>query len=177
MLKIAGIWGGCAGALYVVLSWISLSQRQALNQYPAWGLLSTALLIIILGVFIFVAMRQTRKKLYSVSGINYAQTFYVGIITAVVTGLIAGTFAFIYIQFIEPDFTEHLTVETTREMQKQHVAPADIQKNIAEMTEVYTAKVQFMSLLVTTFFIGIISSSILSVFVRNRDTFSSNTID
>ena len=176
MLKIAGIWGSCAGVLYVVLSWISLSKRQELNQYPAWGLLSTALLIIILGVFIFVAMRQTRKNLYSTNGINYAQTFYVGILTSVFTGLIAGTFAYLYIQFIEPDFTAHLVTETTREMTKQHVAPADIQKNILEMKEVYTAKVQFMSLLVTTFFIGIISSSILSVFVRNRDTFSSNAL-
>jgi len=174
MLKIAGIWGGCAGVLYVALSWISLSQRQELNQYPAWGLLSTALLIIILGTFIFIAMRQARAQLYAQTGINYAQTFYIGVITSVVTGLIAGTFAFLYIQFIEPDFTAHLVEETTKEMTKQKVAPKDIQQNIAEMKEIYTAKVQFMSLLVTTFFIGIISSSILSVFVRNRDTFSSN---
>ncbi|MDF2456105.1 MAG: hypothetical protein K0R51_2098, partial [Cytophagaceae bacterium] len=53
MLKIAGIWGGCAGALYIAVNWFSLSKRLELNAYPAWGLLYTALLILILGVFIF----------------------------------------------------------------------------------------------------------------------------
>ncbi|MBC7485960.1 MAG: DUF4199 domain-containing protein [Cytophagaceae bacterium] len=174
MLKIAGIWGGCAGVLYIALNWFSLSNRQALNVYPAWGLLSTFLLILILGSFIFVAMRHAKAKFYKEFGINYAQTFYVGVLTSLVTGLIAGTFAFIYIQFIEPEFNKHIVSETTHAMINEKVPVKDIQKNIAEMKEIYTPKVQFMSLLVMTFVIGIISSSILSVFVRNRDTFSSN---
>lgn len=174
MLKIAGIWGGCAGALYIAVNWFSLSKRLELNAYPAWGLLYTALLILILGIFIFIAMRHTRAKFYAQTGINFAQTFYVGIITSLVTGLMAGTFAFIYIQFLEPGFTEHIIAEASQAMQKNKVAAKDIQKNINEMKQIYTANVQFMSLLIMTFVIGIICSAILSVFVRNKDTFSSN---
>ena len=174
MLKIAGIWGGCAGALYIALNWFSLSKRLELNAYPAWGLIYTALLILILGTFIFIAMRQTRSTFYAQTGINFAQTFYVGVITSLITGLIAGTFAFLYIQFIEPGFTEHIVAEASQAMAQNKVAAKDIQKNVSEMKQIYTAKVQFMSLLIMTFVIGIISSAILSIFVRNRDTFSSN---
>ena len=173
MLKIAGIWGGCAGILFMALNWFSLSKRQELNVYPAWGLVSTFLLILILGTFIFVAMRQARSKFYKELGINYAQTFYVGVLTSLVTGFMAGIFAFVYIQFLEPGFNEHIVSETTQAMISQKVPTVEIEKNVAEMREIYTPKVQFMSLLIMTLVIGIISSAILSVFVRNRDTFTS----
>ncbi len=57
MLKIAAIWGSCAGVLYVLLTWLSLAKRQELNTIPAWGLISTALYILVLGIFIFIAIR------------------------------------------------------------------------------------------------------------------------
>ncbi len=177
MLKVASIWGGCAGALYIAVNWFSLAKRLELNAYPAWGLIYTALLIIILGTFIFISMRQTRSKFYAETGINFAQTFYAGVITSLITGLMAGTFAFIYIQFLEPGFTEHIITEATQAMQKNKVAAKDIQQNVAEMKQIYTANVQFMSLLIITFIIGIICSAILSVFVRNRDTFSTTRLD
>jgi hypothetical protein len=174
MLKIAGIWGACAGVLYIVLTWLSLAKRQELNQFPAWGLVSTALYIIILGIFIFIAMRRARATFYSALGINYAQTLYIGVLTALVTGFISGVFAFSYIQFVEPDFGNKLIVEMTATMTQQKLPAKDIQEMTTQLKSTYTAPNQFMSLLIGTTIMGIICSSLLAVFVRNRDTFSSN---
>ncbi|MDB5273164.1 MAG: hypothetical protein JWO58_1531 [Chitinophagaceae bacterium] len=174
MFKIAGIWGACAGVLYIALTWVSLAKRQELNTFPAWGLLSTALYIIILGVFIFIAMRNARSKFYSTIGINYAQTLYIGVLTAVITGFIAGIFAFSYIQFVEPDFGSKLIIEMTAEMTKHKLPAKDIAEMTTQLKTSYTPPNQFMSLLIGTTIMGIICSSLLAIFVRNRDTFTSN---
>jgi uncharacterized integral membrane protein len=174
MLKIASIWGTFSGVLYIALTWLSLAKRQELNEFPAWGLISTALYIIILGIFIFVAMRKARSAFYASTGINYAQTLYIGVLTAVVTGFIAGVFAFVYIQFVEPDFGSKLVVEMTTTMLNQKMPAKDIQEMTTQITSSYTPPNQFMSLLIGTTIMGIICSSLLAIFVRNRDTFSTD---
>lgn len=174
MLKIAGIWGGCAGALYIALTWVSLAMRQELNGFRGWPVINTALYILILGIFIFIAMRHARKTLYSELGINYAQTLYVGVCTAVVTGFLTGIFSLCYIQFIEPNLGDTLVAEATKGMIEQKLPAKDIQEMTAKFKNSYTPGNQFMTMLIFTTVLGIICSTLLAVFVRNRDTFSSN---
>lgn len=174
MLKIAGIWGGFAGVLYIVLTWFSLSMRQELNELRGWPAINTALYILILGSFIFIAMRHARKKLYSELGINYAQTLYVGVCTAVVTGFLTGLFSFCYIQFVEPHLGDILVAEATKGMIEQKLPAKDIQEMTVKFKNSYTPVNQFMTMLIFTTVLGIICSTLLAIFVRNRDTFNSN---
>jgi Protein of unknown function (DUF4199) len=174
MLKIAGIWGSVAGVLYIILTWLSLAMRQELNQVRGWPAMNTALYILILGVFIFIAMRQARRSLYNQLGINYAQTLYVGVCTAVVTGFLTGIFAFCYIQYVEPNLGDLMVVEATEGMMKQKIPAKDIQEMTVKFKNSYTPGNQLMTMLIFTTVLGIISSALLAIFVRNRDTFSSN---
>ena len=174
MLKIAGIWGSCAGVLYVILTWFSLVMRQELNELRGWPAINTALYIVILGTFIFIAMRHARKALYNEFGINYAQTLYVGVCTAVVTGILTGIFSLCYIQFVEPNLGNTLIVEATKGMTEQKLPAKDIQEMTEKFKNSYTPVNQFMTMLIFTTVLGIICSALLAVFVRNRDTFNSN---
>jgi hypothetical protein len=174
MLKIAGIWGACAGVLYIALTWFSLSMREELNQLRGWPAINTALYILILGTFIFIAMRHARKSLYHELGINYAQTLYVGVCTAVVTGALTGLFSCCYIAFVEPNLGNILIAEATKGMTEQKLPAKEIQEMTEKFKNSYTPGNQFMTMLIFTTVLGIICSSLLAVFVRNRDTFTSN---
>jgi uncharacterized protein YneF (UPF0154 family) len=171
MINIASLWGALSGLLYITLTWISLDQREALGAYPAWGLINMVLYICILGFCIFFAMRTTRNKLYP-EGINYAQTFYVGVVTSLVTGILFGIFSFIYIQFMNPGLGESLVREMTIEMGKVNKTPKEIAETVQHVRESYQPKNQLMSSLIGTSIMGMICSALLAVFVRNRDTFS-----
>ncbi len=172
MIKIASLWGTLSGILYIVLTWISLDKRTALAAYPAWGLITMILYVCILGFCIFFAMRMTRDKIYQATGINYAQTFYVGVVTSITTGILFGIFSFLYIQFMNPGLAHELVQEMTVEMTKLNKTPKEIAETVQHVRESYEAKNQLMSSLIGTSIMGMICSALLSVFVRNRDTFS-----
>jgi hypothetical protein len=172
MIQIAGLWGAISGLLYITLTWISLDKREIFADFPAWGLITMVLYILMLGFCIFFAMRSTRNKLYASSGINYAQTLYVGVLTAFVTGILFGIFSFIYIQFLNPGLASELVAEMTTEMTKLHKTPAEIADTVMHVRESYEPKNQLMSSMIGTSIMGIICSALLAIFVRNRDTFS-----
>jgi uncharacterized protein YneF (UPF0154 family) len=172
MINIASIWGALSGLLYILLTWISLDKREELAVYPAWGLITMVLYICILGFCIFFAMRTTRNKLYYESGINYAQTFYIGVVTSLVTGVLFGIFSFVYIQYMNPGLAEELVKEMTIEMGKVNKTPKEIAETVQHVRESYEPKNQLMSSLIGTSIMGMICSALLAVFVRNRDTFS-----
>src|SRR5690606_11943492 len=128
---------------------------QELNELRGWPAINTALYILILGIFIFTAMRQARRTIYSEFGINYAQTLYVGVSTAVVAGFLTGIFAFSYIQFIEPNLGDLMVAEATEGMLKQQVPAKDIQEMTEKFKNSYTPANQFMTMLIFTTVLGI----------------------
>lgn len=172
MIKIASLWGALSGVLYILLTWLSLDKRTELAAYPAWGLITMILYVCILGFCIFFAMRTTRDSMYKETGINYAQTFYVGVVTSITTGVLFGIFSFVYIQFLNPDLANELVQEMTVEMAKFNKTPKEISETVQHVRESYEPKNQLMSSLIGTSIMGMICSALLSVFVRNRDTFS-----
>ncbi len=172
MIKIASFWGALSGLLYVLLTWLTTEYREALAQYPISGFATTVLYIVIIGLCVFLAMRATRDKLYAESGINYAQTLYVGVVTSVVTGIIFGIFSYVYIVYINPNLVAELLIETKNIMLKFNKTPAEIAETIAHVKVSYESKNQFMSSLFGTTTIGIICSAILAAFVRSKDTFT-----
>ena len=172
MIKIASFWGAISGLFYIILTWISLDKREVFSDFAAWGFITMVLYIIILGTGIFFAMRSARTKLYASTGINYAQTLYVGVVTAVVTGILFGIFSFVYIEFLNPGLVSELVKEMTAEMTRLKKTPVEIADTVMHVRESYEPKNQLMSSLIGTSIMGIICSALLAVFVRNRDTFS-----
>jgi len=173
MIKIASIWGALSGLCYILLTWFTTAEREALAQFPISGLITRVLYIVVLGFCIFFAMRATRNKLYAQTGINYAQTLYVGVATSLVTGFVFGIFSFLYIVFVNPNLVAELVKETEIMMLKFNKTPKEIAETIQHVKASFEPKTQFLSSLFGTTTMGIIASAIIAVFVRNKDTFSS----
>jgi hypothetical protein len=168
MIKKAALFGAIIAVLFVLSIVIIVKIGLTKTEFNL-PLVFHALLI---GIPLFVGMHHIRKNVYS-NAINFAQAFYSGVIISVcaailVVILMAGCEM---IGFLIPDLIEDATAVTISDLTKQKKTQAEINQIIAGLKKPYMLSLFYgMRVLMISAF----SSTILSLFVRNRDTFNEN---
>ena len=127
----------------------------------------------IIGIPLYAGMIYIRKKCYD-NSMNFAQAFYAGIIISVLTAsFVFGMLAVLELSNIFiPDLIADNKSTAAAYIKNYHPAPEEIiqiNQNSTNSTLPYAfPKVHFALVLLMSAF----SSTILSLFVRNKDTFT-----
>jgi hypothetical protein len=174
MIQIAALWGTISGVLYILITWFSIHYRIELNEkMPIWPLLNTGLYVLILGFCIFFGMQKIKNKLYAETGINYGQALYTGVIISIITGVLSGFFFLVYIEYFNSTLGYQIATEMKLLMIQNKKTSKEITETVFQIKNQYQPINLMMSSLIGTTTMGIICSSILAMFVRNRDAFTS----
>lgn len=158
--------------IYVIALKVIVTLKLTMIQIP---MLPALVSVAIIAIPLYIGMLHIRKNQYG-NSINFAQAFYSGIIISVLTA----SFVFAILAVLEmsniliPDLIadNQQTADAYIKSYKPSVAEiAEINQNTQNSTLPYAfSKVHFaMVLLISAF-----SSTILSLFVRNKDTFNEN---
>ena len=169
--KIPAISLVCA-IIYVIALKIIITLKLTMLQIP---LLPALVSVAIIAIPLYFGMMYIRKKQYE-NSINFAQAFYAGIIISLLTAsFVFGILAVLEMSNIlipELIADNQQTADTYIRLYKPSAAEvAEINQNTQNSTLPYAfSKVHFgMVLLISAF-----SATILSLFVRNKDTFNEN---
>lgn len=158
--------------IYVIALKVIISLKLTMLQIP---MLPALVSLAIVAIPLYFGMLHIRKNYYA-NSINFSQTFYAGIIISVLTSIfVFGILAVLEMgNILIPDLIadNKQTADTYIRLYKPSAAEiAEINQNTENSTLPYAfAKVHFgMVLLISAF-----SATILSLFVRNKDTFNEN---
>ncbi len=168
MIKKAALFGSIIAVLFV-LSIVVIVKIDLAKVEFNFPLVFHALLI---GIPLFIGMHHIRKNVYS-NAINFAQAFYSGIIISVCAAIIVALLLMgcEMIGFLIPELIEKATAVTIADLIKQKKTQAEINQIVASLKEPYMFSLFYgMRVLLISAF----SATILSLFVRNRDTFNEN---
>ncbi|ABG59893.1 DUF4199 domain-containing protein [Cytophaga hutchinsonii] len=170
MIKKAALFASIIAILYIlwlfVIISIDLSKIQTGFNIP---LVFNSLLI---GIPLYIGLLSIRKHAYS-NEINFAQAFYAGITISVFAALLV----LILLALCEvagiliPDLIEDAINLRIPELIKEKKSQAEIDQFIANVKEPY---VYALGNGIQVLMISAFSSTILSLFVRNKDTFNEN---
>ncbi len=103
---------------------------------------------------------------------NYGQALLSGITITLWAGLFLAIFNFVYFAFLNPGFAEEFIQVITPVMKSKNLKPVEIQKEIELIREGYKPQNMLLNTFVQSLIMGLIFSSVLSAFLRNRDTFT-----
>ena len=125
------------------------------------------LTILILGIGIYSTMRSLKS---GQSGIlTYGQAIKAGITVAVITALIAALFSFIYCTLINPGYAEYMVNEAHKTMIAKGESPQQIAEHLADERKQFSTGMQVMMALVGQSVVGTIISSIMAIFMKNKN--------
>ena len=103
-------WGLITGMVYVIINLVvnmTGVQQPGSSSGMGTGLMINSLLFVATFATIFLGVKETRDE--DLNGfLTLSQGFKAGLKIAFIAGLIAGIFTFIYMQFIDPEFSERM---------------------------------------------------------------------
>lgn len=159
----------CA-AIYVIALKIIIAVELTMIQIP---MLSAVVSLAVVGIPLYFGMLYIRKTCYD-NSMNFAQSFYAGILISVLTAFfIFGILSVLELSnILIPDLILDNQKTSAAYIKNYKPGPAEIveiNKNTQNSMLPYAfAKIHFaMVLLISAF-----SSTILSLFIRNKDTFN-----
>ncbi len=127
--------------------------------------------IIILGVGLFVSMKQNRSLTYN-NEMNYAQGLYSGIVIGAFTALFLSVFNFIYYEFINPGFIERYINVNVLMMEKEKMSSKEITENVNALKLTFNPVRQLTSTFIVISIISVVFSAIFSTILRTKETFT-----
>jgi hypothetical protein len=156
------------GALFSI--WTLLEYFTGLSD-SAFGQYSRYVVMVIIAIGLFFGLKEVKEKNYN-NEINYGQLLFAGIQISLYTGIIFAIFCFFYFSYINTDFAERFVENTTKAMIKENKTPEEIKKVVADIRATSKINSQLTSAFVGTAIMGILFTTILSMVLRNKDTFT-----
>jgi hypothetical protein len=170
MLKKATISGLIIAIVYVIYSILIVSTD--ISKRTDLYILPLILNLLIIGIPVYVCLLWIRKSSYN-NEINYGQTFYSGVVMSITGGI----FLFLIFVLLEklnlfiPDLLETLKVAAIENMKIEKIEQYKIDQYVnVELKRPYIVA---QSSLIQFIFKSIVITTIISLFVRNKDTFTS----
>jgi len=170
MIKKIPLIGFICAAIYVIALKIIIAVELTMVQIP---MLSAVVSLCVVGIPLYFGMLYIRKSCYD-NSINFAQSFYAGILISLLTAFIVfGILSLLELSnILIPDLILDNQKTSAAYIKNYHPGAEEIieiNKNTKNSTLPYAfPKIHFaMVLLISAF-----SSTILSLFVRNKDTFN-----
>lgn len=170
MLKKATISGLIVAIVYVIYSVLIVSTD--VSKRTDLFILPLVLNLLVIGIPIYFCLLWIRKTAYN-NEINYGQTFYSGVVMSITGGI----FLFSILVLLEklnifiPDLLETLKVAAIENMKIEKISQDKIDQYVnVELTKPYIVA---QSSLIQFIFKSIVITTIISLFVRNKDTFTS----
>lgn len=125
-LALYGISTGLAISAWMYTEYLFGFHATQIGRYTGFA----ALIFTILGLYLGIKAYRRHDK---AGKINYWETVFAGIRISLVAGLITSVFTFLYLQYINPDFTEFM-VETNKKILQEHGATAAHLQTNAQIT-------------------------------------------
>ncbi len=108
-MSISVKWGLITGMVYVIFSLISnmLGIQQGGGGSPVLGILMNILIMVITFFTIYLGIKESRDQ-ESGGYLTMGQAFKKGMAIALIAGVLAGIFSFIYMKFIDPEMIDRV---------------------------------------------------------------------
>ncbi|MCU0416155.1 MAG: DUF4199 domain-containing protein [Cytophagaceae bacterium] len=170
MIKNAIITGLGISIVHVI--WMFLVVQTGLIQRVDLTLLPVLIPALLMGSGMYIGVRYIRGANYE-GRMNYAQSFY----TSVTITFSMALFIFLLLSLLEsisiliPDLIENMKHTTRLNMELEKLPENKIQDFIKLLDQPYLIA---KNSIVQSLFYGIILSTIVALFVRNKDTFTSH---
>lgn len=170
MIKKAALFASVTAVLFVL--WLAVIVSIDLSKIQIGFNIPLVFNTLLIGIPLYIGMLNIRKHAYQ-NEINFAQAFYAGITISVFTAV----FVFVLLAVCEmtgiliPDLIEDAINLGVPELIKEKRSQAEIDAFIENVKApyIYARGNGIQVLLISAF-----SSTILSLFVRNKDTFNEN---
>jgi hypothetical protein len=160
---VSGIW--LLGS-FILLSW--LNQKYFHPGIPEARIrgYSGLFSILILVIGIYVAMKQVKIKNGGV--LAYGQAVKTGILIGLITGVIVGSFGFLYCTVINPGYTEFMVNDARNALLAAGKTPQEIAQRLEGVRKEFSPVSQVIMALIGQTVVGSIASLILGVFMRTK---------
>ena len=161
---ISGMWGLLA---FTIVGWLNTaffhSSIPAANIRSYSGLFS----IIILALGIYLGLKEARSR--NGNSLTYGQAVKTGVLIAVVTALIVGTFTWIYCTVINPGYTEFMVQDCQRTMTAAGKSPAEVARCVESTRATFSTGAQVAQALIGQAVVGTLLSLIFGIFLRRNN--------
>ncbi|HVD98794.1 MAG TPA: DUF4199 domain-containing protein [Cytophagaceae bacterium] len=127
--------------------------------------------VLILIVGLYFGIRKNREVNYK-GEMNYGQALYFGIILSAFAGLFLGILHMFYYQFINTSYADRVIKAYTPLFVEMKLKPQEIQTQIQGIRNTFKPMSQLTESFVITLLMGIVFTSVLSAFLRTKDTFT-----
>jgi hypothetical protein len=122
--------------------------------------------VVVLIVGIYAGMKAVKRQNDGI--LTYRQAITTGIGISVITGLIAGTFAFIYCTVINPGYTDYMVQDAQKALVAAHTSPGEISKQLAQARVQFSTTSQVLQALIGQSVVGSVCSLIIGLFIKTK---------
>jgi len=161
-----GLFTGLACIIWYLVAFFS-----GLHNSPS-GIYVDFVPFIILIFGISFSIKQTRDK-DNGGIIDYKNGVKAGMATSLITAVSLGIFIFFYYEFINPGFIDYFVGMAEKVWREQKYSDDDINKSIENIRMAFEPTTQMYKTFMAITFVGLLSSLILSLFMRRDRSFQS----
>ncbi|MCX2742192.1 DUF4199 domain-containing protein [Pontibacter anaerobius] len=152
-------WGFIFALIGVIFTLVLMVSGLAENRWIS----SLAYLILIGGIA--VAMKNFKAENHGF--ISYGQGLGIGAIVSVIYGLLSGTFSWLYMEFVDPEYMNRIMEKQRVEMLQQGMTDEQIDAGMAIAENFQGPVAIILGSAVVTLIIGFILSLIISAIMKN----------
>lgn len=170
MLKKSVIGGLVAAIIYLL--WLVIIVKTQLISRNDLTLLPILIPVLLVGFTMFFFVRQIRMSVYY-DEINYGQCFYSGVLISLFMSLFIGLFLVILesAHVLVPELIDNMKQISRLNLEIDKKTPEEIEGFLKQLDAPFTIAINsFINYLL----IGVFLSTIVALFVRNKDTFTSH---
>lgn len=170
MLKKSFIGGLVAAIIYLL--WLVIIVKTQLIGRNDLTLLPILIPVLLIGFTMFFFVRQIRFQIYH-NEINYGQAFYSAVLIALIMSIFIGLFLMVLesLHILVPELIDNMKQISRLNLELDKKTPEEIEGFLKQLDTPYTIAINsFINYLL----IGVFLSTIVALFVRNKDTFTSH---
>lgn len=170
MLKKSIIGGLVAAIIYLL--WLVIIVKTHLIGRSDITLLPILIPVLLIGFTMFFFVRQIRFQVYH-NEINYGQCFYSGVLITLSMSIFIGLFLVILesTHVLVPELIDNMKQISRMNLELDNKTPEEIEGFLKQLDAPFTIAINsFINYLL----IGVFLSTIVALFVRNKDTFTSH---
>lgn len=153
------------GAIIGGVSILNLLVQEAFNMHMSLYSRISGNVIIFAGLAF--AMYSYRKE-YCDNVINYSKALGFGVLTSIVYGIISVGFFLIFIEFINPDYTEIMQAFSEQKLLDRGMSASQIEAAMEAQQRFQTPLFQFVFGFLATVLWGTVFSLIIAIFVKRE---------
>jgi hypothetical protein len=130
--------------------------------------------VLVFGTGLFFGMKETRKVSYK-DDVNYGQAMFSGLTIGLIVAILLGLINSFYFGIMNQNYAERVIKEFTIVSGTLNLSKEAIALQIKEIKNTYTPFNQFMGTFLFFSVLGIVLSSVFSMILRTKDTFTQIT--